>query len=76
MGASGPIRVNGPRRLGLTLVSLGVFVLVAYAGQHWLFLRELKKETDQKFPWSVSLTSAFVLTLIGIVVFVTILARL
>lgn len=76
MGDGGPIRVKGPRRLGMTLVSLGVFVLVAAAWQHWLFLRELKRETDQEFPWSISLTSAVILALIGIIVFVTILVRL
>ena len=76
MGDGGPIRVKGPRRLGMTLVSLGVFVLVASAWQHWLFLRELKRETDQGFPWSISLTTAVILALTGMVVFVTILVRL
>jgi uncharacterized membrane protein YidH (DUF202 family) len=76
MGDDGPIRVQGPRRLGLSLVSLGVFVLFAAALQHWLFLKELKKETDQKFPWSLSLTAAVILAFIGVVVFVTILVRL
>jgi len=76
MGDGGPIRVKAPRRLGMTLVSLGVFVLVAAAWQQWLFLRELTKETDQEFPWSISLTSAVILALTGIVVFVTILVRL
>jgi putative membrane protein len=76
MGDAGPVRVKGPRRLGMTLVSLGVFVLVASAWQHWLFLRELKRETDQEFPWSISLTAAVLLAVTGIVVFVTILVRL
>lgn len=76
LGDSGPIRANGPRRLGLTLVSLGVFVLVAFAWQHWLFLRELKRETDLHFPWSVSLTASVILALTGLVVFATILVRL
>src|SRR6185295_9724014 len=38
MGDQAPIRENAPRRLGLALVSLGLFVLVATAWQHWLFL--------------------------------------
>ena len=33
--------MNSPRRLGLTLVSLGIFVMVAFAVQHWLFLKKL-----------------------------------
>ena len=76
MGDHAPIRVNAPRRLGGTLVSLGIFVLVASSWQHWLFLKELKKESDRKFPWSVSLTAAVLLTLTGIVLLVTILARI
>ena len=75
-GANAVIRVKGPRRLGMTLVSLGIFVLVAFACQHWLFLKQLRKETDRHFPWSVSLTASAILALTGIVVFVTILVRL
>ena len=75
-GDTGPIRVNSPRRLGMALVSLGVFLLIAAACQHWLFLKELKKETDRHFTWSLSLTTAVLLALIGVVVFVTILVRL
>jgi putative membrane protein len=76
MGEEGPIRPQGPRRLGLTLVSLGVFVLIAFASQHWLFLRRLQRETRTKFPVSVSLIASGLLALTGIVVFVVILIRL
>lgn len=76
MGEEGPVRAYSPRRLGLTLVSLGVFVMVAFAVQHWLFLKKLQKEADQHFPWSVSLTAAGLLALTGIIVFVTILVRI
>lgn len=75
-GDRGPIRVKGPRRLGMILVSLGVFVLVGAALQHWRFLKELKGETDRKFPWSISLTAATLLALTGMVLFVTILVQL
>ena len=76
MGNVGPIHEKGPRRVGLTLVALGVLVLVGGAWQHWVFLRELKSETDQEFPWSISLTAAVLLALTGVVLFVTILVRL
>jgi putative membrane protein len=76
LGEAGPIRVHGPRRLGLTLVGLGILVLVGGACQHWLFLKALKRETGQKFPWSVSLTTAVLLALTGVVVFVSILVRI
>ena len=76
LGEGGPIRVHGPRRLGLTLVALGVLVLVGGACQHWLFLKRLRKETGQEFPVSVSLIAAVLLALTGVVVFVTILVRI
>ena len=59
------MRVYSPRRLGLTLVSLGIFVMVAFALQHWLFLKKLQKESDLGFPWSVSLTAGGVWRLPG-----------
>ena len=67
---------SSPRRLGLTLVSLGIFVMVAFATQHWLFIRKLRKESDLHFPWSWSMTVAAGLALTGIVVFVTIVMQL
>ena len=75
IGESGPIRAHSPRRLGLTLVSIGIFVLVAFASQHWLLVRQLRRETGQEFPTSVSLIAAMLLALTGIIVFVTILIR-
>ena len=76
MGDDGPIRVAGPRRLGMTLVSLGIFVLIAAAWQHWHFLKLLQQETGRQFSWSVSLTTAALLALTGLVLLVIISARL
>lgn len=75
MGDNGPVRAYSPRRMGLTLVSLGVFVMVAFAVQHWLFLKRLQQESGRRFGWSVSLTAAGALALTGIIVWVTILVR-
>jgi putative membrane protein len=75
-GDAGPVRVYSPRRMGLTLVSLGIFVMIAFAVQHWLFLKKLRKDSDLPFPWSVSMTAAAGLALIGIIAFVTILVRI
>ena len=76
MGDASPFRFKGPRRFGMTLVGIGLFVLIAGGWQHWLFLRELKREANVPFPWSVSLVAAFLLTITGIVVFVLILVRM
>lgn len=74
-GDNGPVRVNSPRRLGITLVALGVFVMVAFAVQHWLFLKRLQQESGRRFSWSVALTTAGALALTGLVVFVTLVVR-
>jgi putative membrane protein len=71
-----PLRVNGPRRLGITLVAIGIFVLVFGALQHWHYLKELRRETNLSFPFSISLVASVLLAITGIVVFVTILNRL
>lgn len=73
MGDNGPVHDYSPRRMGLTLVSLGIFVMVAFAVQHWLFLRKLEQAWDRRFKWSVALTAAGALAFIGVVVFVNIL---
>jgi putative membrane protein len=75
VGYAGAVRENSPRRMGLTLVSLGVFVLIAFAMRHWLFLKKLEKESDHHFPWSMSLTAAGGLAVTGIVVFISIVLR-
>jgi putative membrane protein len=75
-GGAGALRIQAPRRLGFTLVSLGIFVLVAWTYQHWYFLKQLRTETDQVFPRSVSLITALLLALTGVVLLVVILARL
>jgi putative membrane protein len=75
-GEHGGVPVHSPRRLGLALISLGVFVMVAFAFQHWLFIRKLRRESDIHFPWSVSMTAAAGLAPIGIIVFVSIVVRI
>ena len=75
-GEGGPMSGSSPRRLGLTLVSLGIFVMVAFAIQHWLFIKKLRKESDLYFPWSVSMTAAAALAVTGIIVFVTIVTHI
>jgi putative membrane protein len=75
-GEGGGLPENSPRRLGLTLVSLGIFVMVAFAVQHWLFIRKLRQESDLHFPWSISMTAAACLAFTGIIVFVYIVTHM
>ena len=76
LGANGLVRIHAPRRVGATLVSIGLFVLIASTWQHWRFLRELKRETHQQFPISISLISAILLSITGSVILITMLVRL
>jgi len=76
MGSTTLLTEHAPRRFGLTLVTIGMVILVLGSYQHWFFVKELRKETNQKFPMSVSLLTAILLGLTGLVLFVTILARL
>lgn len=75
MGESSPLHVKGPRRLGLTLVVIGILVLVAGGWQYVGFMKALKSESGIEFPWSISLGAATLLALTGLVVFVVILIR-
>ena len=76
VGPEGLIRINAPKRVGATLVSIGLFVLIASMAQHWRFLKELSQETNQRFPKSISLITALLLSLTGSVILVTMLVRL
>lgn len=75
-GEGGGVPERSPRRLGLTLVSLGIFVMVAFGAQHWLFIRKLRRESDLQFPWSVPMTAAAGLAFTGIIVFVYIVTHM
>jgi putative membrane protein len=69
------IKANGPKNMGLALISVGVFVLAAGSWQHWQFLKQLQKLSDRKLPWSVPLAAALVLAAIGVIAIVTVLIR-
>jgi uncharacterized membrane protein YidH (DUF202 family) len=70
------LRASAPRNMGLALMAVGLFVLVAGSWQHWAFLRQLGREADHKLPWSVSLTGALFLMGIGLVAFITLAIRI
>ena len=74
-GGKFPVHANGPTKMGLALISVGLFVLAAGSWQHWQFLRELQKQSTRKLPRSVPLVSALVLAAIGAIAIVTVLVR-
>jgi putative membrane protein len=68
------IRVEGPRNLGLSLILLGTGGLVAASIQHWKLLRVLDADKT-KHLWSLTLTIASIISLIGLFAFLSVLLR-
>ncbi len=68
------IRVEGPRNLGLSLILLGTGGLVAASIQHWKLLRVLDADKT-KHMWSLTLTIASIIALIGLFAFLSVLLR-
>jgi inner membrane protein YidH len=69
------IRVRGPRNLGLTLILLGTGGLIAASIQHWQLLKSMGQGTEAKHVWSISLTVASIISLIGLMAFLSIILR-
>lgn len=68
------LRAQGPRNLGLSLILLGTGGLAAASIQHWQMLKSLGTD-ETKHVWSLSLTVASIICLIGLVAFWSVLAR-
>jgi inner membrane protein YidH len=68
------LRAQGPRNLGLTLILLGTLGLMAASIQHWQVLKSLATEKT-KHVWSLSLTIAWIVSLIGLIAFLDVLMR-
>jgi inner membrane protein YidH len=68
-------RPQGPRNLGLALITLGTVVLAVATVQHWMFLKKLSRETGKKYSISLALVTALLISLLGIVVFLNLLFR-
>jgi putative membrane protein len=69
------IREQGPQNLGLSLIALGTGGLLVASIQHWRLLKELNPEKPRKYVWSLSLTIACFISLIGLMAFLSVLLR-
>jgi len=68
-------REQGPRNLGLALIVLGTGGLLLASIQHWRLLKELNAEKTRKYVWSLSLSIASFISLIGVLAFLSVLLR-
>ena len=66
---------RGPRNLGLSLVGVGTFVLLAATLQYGRMQRKLKRETPGRLPRSLGVITAISVSLIGIVAMAELLFR-
>jgi putative membrane protein len=68
------VRAGGPRHFGLGLTGLGVAVLILAGVQHHRLLRRLDAGTRRR-SWSLALTAALGVALLGLYLFASILTR-
>jgi putative membrane protein len=68
------LRPQAPRNVGLTLIGLGTCALIAACIQHWKYMKALNPQYSYKL-WDLSFIVAILLTLIGLLMFGSILLR-
>lgn len=57
---------HGARNLGLFMTALGTVLLFLASLEHTLYIRRICREMHQKFPRSLALMAAFLLSMIGL----------
>jgi putative membrane protein len=71
-----PIRPNGPRNLGLTLIALGTIGLILACIQHRSLLKQLRYSSPMGPRWSLAMSVAVSISLLGTLAFVSIALRM
>jgi len=66
---------EGPRRIGIFLIALGTAALLAGAIQYWKTMKDLSKDYDCT-PWSFSFVFALLMSLLGLFLITTIVAKI
>ncbi len=74
--ASGRLQHYAPRNFGVALVGLGMILLALAVIEYLLFLRNLSRETGQKYPISTALIAAILLSAVGVLVLLNLLFRI
>ena len=65
---------QAPRNVGLTLIGIGTFALIIACVQHWKYVRKLSAIQPHK-PWDLALIVACLLSLLGLLMFGSIIFR-
>jgi inner membrane protein YidH len=65
------LRPHSPRNLGLTLIGIGTFALIAACAQYWAYVRRLSPARPYN-PWNLSFIVACLITLLGLLLFASI----
>jgi putative membrane protein len=68
------LRPNAPRNLGLTLIGIGTFAVIAASVQHWTYMNKLSPARPHK-PWDLAFIVASLIGLLGLVMFWSTLLR-
>ncbi|MBV9389707.1 MAG: DUF202 domain-containing protein [Chroococcidiopsidaceae cyanobacterium CP_BM_ER_R8_30] len=69
-------RISEERVLGLSLITLGVFALLASAIIHWRLLKNLEQRQFRYLPtWSLGITVAIVLVFIGLASYIPLITQ-
>lgn len=69
------LRPNGPRNLGLTLIALGTVGLILGCVQHRTLLKQLGYSSSLGARWSLAMTVAVAVCLMGVLAFVSVALR-
>jgi putative membrane protein len=73
-GVKGVLRVAAPRNFGLFLVGFGTLMLIFAAIRHRIYLNRIGVE-ESKHLWSLEFITALIVSLVGIVAFISILIQ-
>jgi len=66
---------NAPRNVGLSLISIGTFALIIASVQHFKYMSSLNSSKSYKFWVDLSFIVACLLTLLGLLMFGSIILR-
>jgi inner membrane protein YidH len=68
------LRPHAPRNLGLTLIGIGTCSLIVACMQHWTYVSRLRPAHPYR-PWDLTFIVACIFTLLGLLMFGSIMLR-